>query len=204
MENLGSILVSAILSGIFATIVTLWWQYKSRVKQEKTRIFTILMSKRYEITAEEGVEAMNMIDVVFYKSEKVRSVWKEFYELINSPENAMKAQAIKDKHLRLLEVMAEDIGYKGIKWENIKQYYYPVGLANRLTDEAVLRRVQIDAGLAQIKREKEHAEVTQIEPKEDLNNQMLLKVIENPEGFMKLIEAAEKAQKIGKTSKNKK
>ena len=57
MENLGSILISAILSGIFATIVTLWWQNKSRIKQEKIRIFTTLMSKRYDITAEEGVEA---------------------------------------------------------------------------------------------------------------------------------------------------
>lgn len=56
MEDLGSILVSAILSGIFATIVTLWWQNKNQIKQEKVRIFTILMSKRYDIAAEESVE----------------------------------------------------------------------------------------------------------------------------------------------------
>ena len=56
MEDLGSILVSAILSGIFATIVTLWWQNKNQIKQEKVRIFTIIMSKRYDIAAEESVE----------------------------------------------------------------------------------------------------------------------------------------------------
>ena len=56
MEDLGSILVSAILSGIFATIVTLWWQNKNQIKQEKVRIFTILMSKLYDIAAEESVE----------------------------------------------------------------------------------------------------------------------------------------------------
>ena len=145
-----------------------------------------------------------MIDVIFYKSDKVRVVWKEFNEITNSPENEMKAQSIKDKHLRLLEVMAEDIGYKEIKWENIKQYYYPVGLSNRLKDEAVLRKVQIDAGLAQIKREKEHTEVTQIDPKTDFNNQMLLKAFENPEGFAKLVEAAEKAQNLGKPPRIKK
>jgi len=50
MENLGSILISAVLSGIFATVVTLWWQNKNQIRQEKVRIFSTLMSKRYDIT----------------------------------------------------------------------------------------------------------------------------------------------------------
>ena len=78
MENIITVLISTILSGAFATIVTLWWQNKMQLKQEKIRIFTILMAKRYEITAEECVEALNMIDIVFYRDSKVRTAWREF------------------------------------------------------------------------------------------------------------------------------
>ena len=203
MENLGSILISAVLSGIFATVVTLWWQSKSQTKQEKMRIFKILMSTRYDISLEESVSALNMIDVVFYKSSKVRTVWREFNETTKQPESNTKEQAISDKYLRLLEVMAEDIGYKQIHWEDIKQYYYPVGLSNKRRDEAVLRKAQIDASLAQIKREQEHSEVARVDAKTELNNQMLLKAMDNPDGLMKLLEIAQKAQNLGIATPNK-
>lgn len=197
MENLGSILISAVLSGVFATIVTLWWQNKSRIKQEKVRIFTILMSKRYDIAAEESVEALNMIDVVFYKSSKVRTVWREFNDTTKLPESNTKAQAISDKHLRLLEVIAEDIGYKEIRWEDIKQYYYPVGLSDRKRDEAVLRRVQIDAGIAQIKKEESHQSgVSRVDSTTEMNQQLTMKALNDPEWLMKLVEAVEKGKKI--------
>ena len=59
---------------------------------------------------------------------------------------------------QVLEMMAEDIGYKDIRWDDIKEYYYPVGLSERKQDEAVLRKVQIDAGLAQIDNQKQGRE----------------------------------------------
>ena len=70
MDNIITILISTILSGAFATVVILWWQNRNQVKQEKIRIFTILMARRYEFTAEECVEALNMMDVVFYNFQK--------------------------------------------------------------------------------------------------------------------------------------
>ncbi len=200
MENITTILISAILSGIFATLVTLWWQNKTQVKQQKTQIFTTLMSKRYDISAEESVDALNMIDVIFYGSSKVRQAWKEFNETTKLPESITKDQAIGDKHLRLLELMAEDIGYKNIKWEDIKQYYFPVALANKRQDEAVLRKVQIDAGLTQIKKEEEHKGTAQTNE----NTMLLMKAMENPDGLLKLLEVAEKAQNFNKNGKNRK
>ena len=110
MENIVTVLISTILSGAFATVVTLWWQNKSSIRQQKLRIFTVLMAKRYEITAEECVEALNMIDVVFYKDVKVRGAWKEFRNATDMPESEAKAQIVTDKRLKLLEVMAENIG----------------------------------------------------------------------------------------------
>ena len=100
-----------------------------------------------------------------------------------------------------MEVIAEDIGYQDIHWDDIKQYYYPVGLSTKKQDEAVLRKVQIDAALAQIKESQGHQNTAQTDSQTALNNQMLLKVLENPDGFMKLVEAAEKAQNLGKNTR---
>ena len=119
----------------------------------------------------------------------------------NAQESPTKTQTITDKHLRLLEVIAEDIGYQDIHWDDIKQYYYPVGLSTKKQDEAVLRKVQIDAALAQIKESQGHQNTAQTDSQTALNNQMLLKALENPDGFVKLVEAAEKAQNLGKNTK---
>ena len=76
-----AILVStALCSGLVATVVTILWQKYERIKIEKMKIFTILMSRRYDLASEKSVSALNMIDVVFYKSNKVRSAWVSFKE----------------------------------------------------------------------------------------------------------------------------
>ena len=178
-------------------------------KQEKVMTVgkkaTEFFQKRgYDIlAAEESVEALNMIDVVFYSSKGVREAWNAFNDATNLPDSNAKLQTISDKHLRLLEVIAKDIGYKDIHWDNIKQYYYPIGLSTKKQDETVLRRVQIDAALAQIKEGQEHKEAAQTDTQTTLNNQMLLKVLENPDSFIKLIDAAEKAQNLGKSTRQK-
>lgn len=153
MNDIITILVSAILSGIFATIITLLWQSKSQTKQKKINIFTILMSKRYDISSEECVNALNMIDIVFYDSAKVRTAWKNFNDATTLQNPNIRPQEIRDKHLKLLEMIADDIGYKNIKWEDIKQYYYPKSLSDKMKDEETLRKVQIGIGIAQIQKE---------------------------------------------------
>ena len=117
------------------------------------------------------------------------------------PESEAKAQIVTDKRLKMLEVMAENIGYKDIRWDDINQYYFPVGLSDRKRDEAILRKVQIDAGIAQLKSQQEHAKTAQVNPQTDFSNQMLLKALENPDGLLKLFEVAEKAQNFGKKRK---
>lgn len=125
-----AILVStALCSGLVATVVTILWQKYEGIKIEKMKIFTILMSRRYDLASEESVSALNMIDVVFYRSNKVRSAWVSFKEAAKMPDSSSKLQTIGDKHLKLLEVIAEDIGYKDIRWDDIKNYYYPEGLS---------------------------------------------------------------------------
>lgn len=170
MRDVALVIVTALCSGLIATFVTIWWQKRFQIKKDKTKIFTTLMSKRYEISAEESVDALNMIDVVFYKSPKVRTAWKNFTDAASAQDSPTRAQMISDKHLKLLEVIAEDIGYKNIHWDDIKQYYYPVGLSTKKQDEEVLRKAQIDVALAQIKESQECESDRQIDYQSTPNN----------------------------------
>ena len=76
-------------------------------------------------------------------------------------------------------------------------------MSTKKQDETVLRRVKIDAALAQIKEGQEHKETAQTDTQTALSIQMLLKVLENPDSFIKLIDAAEKAQNLGKSTRQK-
>lgn len=198
MDNTLLVVLTALCSGLIATLITLWWQNKSHNKHEKVAVFKTLMSKRYDLSDEACVEALNRIDVVFYSSDNVRKAWKEFYDATNSQNDEKKGDTIHKKHLRLLEEIANCVGYKKIKWEDIEEYYYPIGLSNQKKDEQILRRVQIDAAIAQLNKPSDNKENEQIPKEEEMNRALLMEVIKNPDGLLKLVEAAEKAQHLGK------
>jgi hypothetical protein len=113
----------------------------------------LLCPYRYRIFTEESVKALNTIEVVFYKSEAVLLAWRAFNEEANRiPFNE---QAFGDKHIRLLEEMGKAIGYRKIKWNNIKNYYYPVGLSSQIKDAETLQKTQIRIALKSLESEGE-------------------------------------------------
>lgn len=203
MDGISTVILSALCSGIIATCVTLWWQGKAYAKRRKIQIFTTLMSKRYDIISEESVSALNMIDIVFYKSKQVRAAWKTFNVAASAPDSSTKVEAINDTLLKLIEVIAEDIGYKEIKWNDIKEFYYPIGLSDRLKDEALLRRVQIDAGIAQIDEAKKRKDVetSQTTDRNQMATQVLIEAMRTPDGLPKLVEAARQLKMLTAESK---
>lgn len=122
------VISSAILSGLFATVVTLWWQSRAEAKRRRYEIFAGLMGKRFSLPDENAVSLMNMIDVVFYKDKDVRLKYKEFLEEVNKPENG--SRNIDEKHLKLLESMAIALGYDNVQWDTIKHTYQGVHALN--------------------------------------------------------------------------
>ena len=40
-------------------------------------------------------------------------------------------QQLNDRYIKLLEEIALACGYKDIRWDDLKRYYYPSGLSNR-------------------------------------------------------------------------
>ena len=152
MDNIILVIVTALISGLLATLVTIWWQSKTQIRKSKMKIFETLMAYRYMIVAEPSVHALNSIDVVFYKDENVRRAYTDFLsEAAKRPE--MNPNTL-DKHLKLLEEIAKALKLKNIHWDDIKQSYCPNGLFEKIQEEQLLRKVQIETGVQALERQK--------------------------------------------------
>ena len=107
MSNIILVIVTALISGLLATVVTIWWQRKNAVYNSKMEIFKTLMSYRYDITAEESVKALNSLNVIFYKNANVREAYKDFLD--ETDKNPDLRPNIADKHLKLLEEISKTL-----------------------------------------------------------------------------------------------
>ncbi len=199
MKDVVLVIITALISGLMATIVTIWWQRKSEIRNKKTKVFETLMSYRYMISAQECVTALNSIDVVFYNNKDVRKAYADFLnETGKRPEFNPN---INDKHLKLLEVMSTALGLKDIHWDEIKQCYFPAGLADKAREESLLRKMQIQSVSAELSRKNEQQNVpANNQYAEQLAIQMLPSLIQNPESLKMLIELSQKPSKPAKAS----
>ena len=57
MKDIVIPVLSAVLSGILATIITLYWQNRAKKMEVRKEIFTTLMAYRYRIADKESVKA---------------------------------------------------------------------------------------------------------------------------------------------------
>lgn len=140
MESTITILVSAVVSGIFATIITLWWQNKSEKKQLRRSIFCTLMAFRFKISCEECVKAINSVQVIFYNEANVQNAWTDFKYEADKPSDSSR---IFDAYIKLLEEVGKACGFSEIKWNEIKNYYYPQGLSDELNESDRLRKANL-------------------------------------------------------------
>lgn len=187
MKDIMIVILTALVSGLFATIITLWWQHRVELKRNKMKIFETLMAYRYMISAQECVNALNSIDVVFYNDKAVRKAYADFLnETDKKPEFNPN---IADKHLKLLEEMSKALGLKNIHWDEIKQSYYPAGLSEKITEESLLRKMQIQstaAGLVQEQAPQNTPAKNQFS--EQTIAQLLPALLQSPESLKMLIE----------------
>lgn len=188
MGDIVLVVVTALISGLLATLVTIWWQKRSSEYQEKLGIFKTLMAHRKPFFSEESVIALNSIDVVFYRNRDVRKAYSDFLdEATKRPEFSPN---IADKHLKLLEEISKCLGLKDIHWNDIKQVYYPKGYADKIDEEAMLRKAQLQNAIETASRN-DDLESTPSDNKQ-LVAQLLPELIKHPESIAALIELGEK------------
>lgn len=191
MTDVILVIVTALISGLFATIITLWWQSKAAVKKSKMKIFETLMAYRYRIIAEPSVHALNSIDVIFYNDKNVRQAYADF--LNETAKRQEMNPNTADKHLKLLEEMAKALKLKDIHWDDIKQAYCPNGLSEKIREEELLRKMQLQTTINAIELQKGQQNTPS---QEQINQQTVLQLIpellKNPEGVKTLIELGDR------------
>lgn len=143
MDEILLVVISALISGLIATIITLWWQKRTEAYNRKMKVFETLMIYRIPgvLHFKENVHSLNSIDVVFYDDENVRKAYKDF--LSETDKTKEMNPNIQDKHLRLLEEMAKSLGLNKLCWEDIKHPYFPIGYSDLLKDEEAIRKTSI-------------------------------------------------------------
>ena len=191
MENIILVITTALISGLLATVVTILWQKKAAKYNRKLLVFETMMSYRYMIHAEESVKAINSVDVVFYGTENVRKALAEFLnEAAKKPEFNPN---IGDKHLKLLEEMAKALKLTDIHWDSIKQSYYPNGLSQKVQDEEMLRKVQLQNAIETSQRN--HVQENTPTGKqfgEQIAMQLLPELLKNPETLKMIMDYSAK------------
>lgn len=120
-------LIAVLSIPVIAVIVGQKLQERSEKRKDKMQIFQCLMTRRATgWAAIDAVNALNSIDIIFCDSKDVRQQWKV---LLSKSRPDIPKQEYYLEQCKLLELMANDLGYKDkITWETIQMPYYPDGL----------------------------------------------------------------------------
>ena len=136
-------IITLVLIPLVAVIVGQKLQSRSEKRKDKLTIFKVLMANRFGWSPE-SVYALNIIDIVFADDKSVRNSWKEYYEklCIQKP-NEMQQKQIKTAQEKLLESIANSLGYKDqITWETIQNPYIPQGMIDAAQQQQTIIKGQ--------------------------------------------------------------
>lgn len=162
MDTKDWIIVFATLLGpILAVQAQKWLEGIREQKGRKARVFTQLMATRAARLSPDHVQALNMIDLVFYggfifgihhrtrKEQAILDAWKEYHD--NLGEGADLNEAQQQAHyakreelfLNLLYAMAQDVGYTFDRVQLKRGAYTPVAHEEIEADQRMLRKALI-------------------------------------------------------------
>jgi hypothetical protein len=121
-------ILAVIIGPIVAVVITLWWQQRKEKRDTKTRLFITLMAfrKSYPIISYDFANQLNLIDVVFSDTEKVVSLWHDYYSLLQRQNtDTLQLQEQNHKYLELLSRMGAELGFKHLQQTDIDKFYIP-------------------------------------------------------------------------------
>lgn len=139
-------IAAIVLAPVISVIIGQKLQDRAKKRQDKMEIFKALMTSRVYGWTNASVYALNIIDVVFADDKKVRTQWKTYYDkLCVSNPTEEDLRKIETEKCKLLEVIAESLGYKNkITWETIQNPYIPRGLSTSLMQQQQYQNGQLE------------------------------------------------------------
>jgi hypothetical protein len=115
-------------------------------QKNKLHVFAMLMQERAAIYSENAVRALNLIDVVFVDSRKVREAWAELFLIFAT--NPIPPHVLEERLRKLLTAMAEDIGLgDNLRTDDLGRVYSP----NAVAQDRFIRDIQRQQTLAALK-----------------------------------------------------
>jgi hypothetical protein len=142
-------LLAILFSPVIAVCITLWWQDRKEKRDAKLRLFTTLMAQRKTTPPTyDWVQALNLIDVLFAKDERVVQLWHELYALFQNPQ---RTQTQDHKYIELLSEMASVLGFRKLQQTDIDKFYYPQSYI-----EALLAQNEAQAEWLRVLKNTEH------------------------------------------------
>jgi len=149
----------AILAILAAPIVALQIQKyiedRKEIRARKMQIFRTLMATRATRLDVKHIEALNMIDIEFFKNNKITEAWKLLLDnFANYPQNPneknyeSKISSCAEKSdglfVDLLSEMAKSLDYKFDKVQLKRNIYIPKGQANIIMDQEFMRHAFVE------------------------------------------------------------
>ncbi len=143
-------ILAVLLSPIVALLISNKVQTNKARRQEKIQILKILMTQRFSVKNIDHVNALNLIDVVFIDSKKVREAYKDLYTVYgskydNNNENEVRdyCEKAKKAETKLIEAIINDLGYKDkITWDAIQEPYIPQWLSDEIVARTEINNAQ--------------------------------------------------------------
>jgi hypothetical protein len=143
-------IIAIALSPVVAVLITLWIQSRKEKRDRRYMILSTLIANRETYASPENVRALNMIELIFHDSEKIRRLWGELFAIFMDRSLGLNEGLEKQrrKYLELVVEMARTLGYgKVITPFNTDRRYLP----QRMLDQMVKQNELLDELLRVLK-----------------------------------------------------
>jgi hypothetical protein len=139
------ITVAAIILGpILAVATQLWFQARKTKRDSKLWVFNTLMGLRASFVNPNFVQAINLVDTVFYGNSEVRAKRKEFLTLVTGVKGRdltlQEIDKIKDLIAEMLAKMGKELGFEFDHTEIKDTGWYPIGFEIQENTAMALRK----------------------------------------------------------------
>jgi hypothetical protein len=148
--------ILAILTApIIALQIQKYIEGRKEIRERKMQIFRTLMATRATRLDVKHIEALNMIDIEFFKNKKITEAWKLLLDnFANYPQNSneenykSKLSSCAEKSdvlfVDLLSEIAKSLDYKFDKVHLKRNIYIPKGQANIIMDQEFMRHAFVE------------------------------------------------------------
>jgi hypothetical protein len=108
-------------------------------QRQKLSVFASLMQERARVYSDDGVRALNLIDVVFNECREVREAWSELFLAFQM--KPLVDHVIDERLRKLLGAIAKDIGLSDeLRNDDLGRVYYPNAKAQEQLIEDLQRQ----------------------------------------------------------------